>query len=143
MVLFYTYSGVALTHLNRLDRFQARVENMCGFTFPSLTNHRNASILGLTCRLLAGEGHGNLQSFCPKFKFISLRTSHRLHGFDPASHLCLQNPCNFRTLDRFHRSWQAMATSLWDLIPASILLQGDCKGWRTVSKDVQKFVMTL
>ena len=25
-----------------------------------LTNRRNASILGLTCRLLAGEGHGNL-----------------------------------------------------------------------------------
>ena len=98
------YSGAASTHLNRLDSFQARVENMCGFTFLSLTNRHNASILGPTCRLLAGEGHSNLQSFCPKFKFTSLRTSHRLHGFDPASHLCLQSPWNFRTLDRFHRS---------------------------------------
>ena len=98
------YSRAAPTHLNRLDHFQARVENMCGSTFPSLTDRRNASILGLTCRLLAGEGRGNLQSFCPKFKSISLRTSHRLYGFDPASHLRLQNPCNFRTLDRFYRS---------------------------------------
>ena len=70
------YSEAALTHLNRLDQFQARVENMCGFTFQSLTDHRNASILGLTCRLLAGEGRGNLQSFCSKFK-IPLRSSQR------------------------------------------------------------------
>ena len=67
------YSGAALTHLNRLNRSQARVENMCGFTFPHLTNHRNASILGLTCRLLAGEGRSSVQSFCRKFKFTSLR----------------------------------------------------------------------
>ena len=57
------YSGAALTHLNHLDSFQAHVENMCRFTFPPLTNRRNALILGLTCRLLAGEGRGNLQTF--------------------------------------------------------------------------------
>ena len=85
------YSGAALTHLNHLDRFQVHVENMCGFTFPSLMDRRNASILSLTCRLPAGKGCGNLQSFCPKLKSISLRTSHRLHGFDPASHLHLQD----------------------------------------------------
>ena len=100
------YSEAALTHLNRLDSFQARVENMCGFTFPPLTNSRNASILGLTCRFLAGEGQGNLQTFCPKFKSSSSRTSNCLHSYDPASHLRLQNPCNFCTLDRFHQSWQ-------------------------------------
>ena len=111
---------------------------MCGF--PSLTDRRNASILGLTCCLLAGEGRGNLQSFCPKFKSISLKTSHRLHGFDPASHLRLQNPCNFCTLDHFHRSWQATVIGLWDLTPVNILLQGNSKGWRTVLKDVQKLV---
>ena len=61
------YSGAAPTHLNHLDRFQAHVENMCGFTFPSLTDRCKDSILGLTCRLLAGEGRSNLQSFCPKF----------------------------------------------------------------------------
>ena len=62
------YSGAVLSHLNCLDYLQAHVENMCGLTFPSLTACRNASILGLTCRFLAGEGWGSLQSFCPKFK---------------------------------------------------------------------------
>ena len=51
------------------------------------------------------------------FKSTSLRTSHRLYDFDPASHLSLQNPCNFHTLDRFHHSWQATVIGLWDLIP--------------------------
>lgn len=41
------YSRVALYHLNCLHHFQARVENMCGLTFPYLTNHHSASILGL------------------------------------------------------------------------------------------------
>ena len=56
------YSGAALTHahLNRLNSFHAHMENMCKFTFFPLTNYRNASILGLTCCLLAGEGHSNL-----------------------------------------------------------------------------------
>ena len=50
------YSGAALSHLNCLECLQARVENLCGLVFPSLTTCCNASILGLTCRLLAGEG---------------------------------------------------------------------------------------
>ena len=137
------YSGAAMTHLNRLDSFQARIENMCGITFPPLTNCRNASILGLTCRLLAGEGRGNLQIFCPKFRSPSFRTSDRLHNYDPASHLRLQNPCNFRTLDRFRRSWQAAIVTLWDSIPASILIQGKSQGWRTVLKDIQRFIMNI
>ena len=115
------YSGAALSHLNRLERLQARVENMCGLEFPSLTTRRNALILGLTC----------------------IRVSYRLHSSDPASHLRLQNPCNFHTLDRFHRSWQAVVVNLWDSIPADILLRGESDRWRTVLKDIQKFIMYL
>ena len=53
---YVLYSGATLTYLHRLDSLQARAENMCGFTFPLLTNRCNASILGLTCHLLATEG---------------------------------------------------------------------------------------
>ena len=95
------YSGAAQSHLSCLDSFQASVENMCRVSFPPLIVCCNASILGLTCRLLADEGRGNLMTFCPKFKSSSSRTSNRLHTYDPASHLRFQNPCNFRTLDRF------------------------------------------
>ena len=80
------YSGAAQSHLARLDSFQACVENMCRVSFPPSIVRRNVSILGLTCRLLAGEGRGNLLTFCPKFKSSSSRTSNRLHSYDPASH---------------------------------------------------------
>ena len=126
------YSGAALSHLNHLDSFQSRIEHMCEFLFPSLTDRRNASILGFTCGLLDGEGRGNLQSFCPTFKKSPTRLSNRLHSFDPASHLRFMNICNFRTLDHFRRSWRAAVVPLWDLVPADLLLQGDCVGWRTV-----------
>ena len=36
MATYIVYSGAASTYLDRLDRFQARVEKMCGFTFQSL-----------------------------------------------------------------------------------------------------------
>ena len=51
------------------------------------------------------------------------------------------NICNFQTLDRFRRSWQAAVVPLWDLVPADLLLQGDCVGWRTVLKDIQRTIM--
>ena len=126
-----------MTHLNCLDQFQARVESM---SFQSLTDNRNASILGLTCRLLAGRG--NLQTFCPKFK-TPLRSSQRLRGFDPASHLHFQNPCNFHTLDHFRRGWQAAVVDLWDSIPPNILLEGHTNGWRTLLQNIQRYIMTL
>ena len=54
------YSSAALSHVSRFDSLLSRIENMCGFTFPYLTDRHNASILGFTCRLLVGEGRGNL-----------------------------------------------------------------------------------
>ena len=49
---------------------------------------------------------------------------------------------NFRTLDRFRRSWQVAVVTLWDSIPAELLLQGDCVGWRTVLKDIQRTIVS-
>ena len=60
--------------------------------------------------LLAGKGHGNLQTYCPQFYGNhTLRWSHRLYSWDPAENLRFVNPCNFRTLDRFKRSLLATA----------------------------------
>ena len=137
------YSGAALSHINCLNSFQSHIENMCDFSFPSLTDRRNASILGFTCHLLDGEGWVNLQTFCPTFKKSPIRSSNRLHSFDLASHLCFINICNFRTLDRFHCSWQATIVPLWDSVLADLLLQGNCVGWRTVLKDIQRTISIL
>ena len=59
LVLEYGSILYFVTHLNCLDWFQSCVDYMCGFTFTFLTN-QNASILGLTCHLVAGEGYGTL-----------------------------------------------------------------------------------
>ena len=52
----------------------------------------------------------------------TLRQSHRLYSWDPAEHLRFVNPCNFRTLDRFKRSWLATAAGIWNGLPADLIL---------------------
>ena len=97
--------------------------------------------MGLVCCLLAGEGRGNLQTYCPQFCDNQIhRRSHCLHFWDPAEHLCFVNPCNFRTLDRFKRSWLAAAADIWNGLPADVILQGEASGWRTILKEVQRSV---
>jgi len=61
------YYGAANTHLYHLDPPQCCAESNCSTTFPSLFSHRKAAAIGLICRFLDGEGHGNLQFFCPYF----------------------------------------------------------------------------
>ena len=124
------YCGAALSHLQCLDNLQTRTEHTCCSTFQSLLHRLNAAITGFVCRLLAGEGRKNLQTFCPTFHGTDdiCRQSSRLHSWDPADHLCFIDPCNFRTLDRFRRSWQISAVHLWNALPADILLSGDTDG---------------
>ena len=94
------YTGAASSHLERLDHLQTRIQRTCCSTFQSLSHRRNAAIIGLICRLLDGEGRGNLQGYCPRFCHVdSCRQSGRHHTWDPAAHLCLIDPCDFKTLD--------------------------------------------
>ena len=50
------YARAASTHLQQLDCLQSRIEQTCSSHFQSLLHRRNASIIGLVCLLLAGEG---------------------------------------------------------------------------------------
>ena len=59
---------------------------------------------------------------------------------DPAEHLCLANTCDFRTLERFKRSWLATAADIRNDLPGDMILQGGALGWCTVLKDIQHFV---
>jgi len=78
------------------------------------------------CCLLAGEGWGNLQNYCPLFHEVNniRRQSASLHACDPAVHLCFVDPTDFKTLDQFRRSWQVVAVHLWNSLPPSLLLTG-------------------
>ena len=137
------YSGAASTHLRRLDDLQSCIERSCSFVFQPLSHRQNAAIMGLVCHLLAGESCGNLQTYCPQFcGYQILRRSHRLYPWDPAEHLRFVNPCNFRTLDRFKRSWLATAADIWNGLPADLILKKEACGWRTILKDVQRCICT-
>ena len=57
------YSGADNAHLCHLDDLQSCIERLCSFIFQPLSHHRNAAIMGLVCRLLAGEGCENLQTY--------------------------------------------------------------------------------
>ena len=126
------YSGAANTYLCRLDNLQSRIERSCSFVFKPLSHHQNAAIMGLV-----------LQTYCPQFcGNQALRRSHRLYSSNPAEHLRFVNACNFRTLDRFKRSWLATVADIWNELPADLILQGEASGWCTILKDVQHCVCT-
>ena len=94
---------------------------------------------GLVCCVLAREGHGNLQTYCPQFcGNQTLCRSPYLYSWDPAEHSCFINPCNFRTLDRFKCRYLITytAANIWNGLPADIVLQGGTSGWHTILKVV-------
>ena len=130
------YSGATATHLRHLNNLQSRIEQTCSSVFQPLLSCWNAAIVGLVCRLLAGEGRGNLQTYCPQFCDINQlpHRSHRLHFWDPAEHLRFVNPCNFK---KFRRSWLVSAVTIWNDLPADVILQGETLGWRAILKDTQ------
>ena len=98
---------------------------------------------GIGLPSVSWRGRGNLQSYCPQFcGNQTLCRSHRLYSWDPAEHLHFVNLCNFRTLDRFKRSWLATAAYIWNGLPADLILQGEACGWRTILKDVQHCICT-
>ena len=133
------YTGAASGHLQRLDLLQNRIQQTCCSTFQSLSHRRDAAIIGSTCRLLNGEGRGNLPDYCPRFCHVdSRRQSNRLHTWDSAAHLRFIDPCNFKTLDRFRRSWQVAAVQLWNSLPPDLLLTGATCGWRGILKQAQR-----
>ena len=100
--------------------------------------------MGLVCSLLAGEGRENLQTYYPQFCDVNQLPcrSHGLHSWDPAEDLRFVNPCNFRTLDRFRRSWLTSAVTIWNDLPADVILQGETLGWRTILRGLQRYVFS-
>ena len=134
----------ANTHLHQLDDLQSWIELTCSFNFQPLSHRRIAAIMRLNCCLLTGEGHGNLQTYCPRFHDAQICC--RSLVFTPGIQLIiyvLLIPVYFKTLDRFKCSWLATATDIWNGLPADMLLQGETYyGWYTILRDIQHFLCT-
>ena len=56
---------------------------------------------------------------------------------DSSQAIRLQNPITFRSLDCYRRNWHDVISSIWNALPADLLLQGHAMGWRSVLKDLQ------
>ena len=128
------YFSTARGYLECLDALKCWAASVCHSTFPSLESRRHAAAIGLMCQLLDGEGCGDLQSFLLHFVTSAPRRSSRLNNLsDPARALRLQNPITFRTLDCYRRSWHGIISSIWDTLPANLLLQGHATDWQSVT----------
>ena len=133
------YFGAARGYLKCLDALQCRAASVCHSPFPSLESHWHATAIGFLCQLLDGEDRGDLQSFFPHFFTSIPRRSSCLHHLsDPTQALRLQNSVTFRSLDCYRRSWHGVISSLWNALPAELLLQGHAMGWCSVLKDLQR-----
>ena len=78
-------------------------------------------------------------SYCPLFRDVdnTRRQSTCLHAWDHAAHLRFIDPTDFKTLDRFRRSWQVVAVHLWNNLPPDLLLTGATCGWHAILKQAQ------
>jgi len=70
--------GAAVSYLSKLDAVQKKAEKLSDCTFPSLHSHREASAVGLFCKVLDFRGRGPLQQFCPAFATTPLTHSYSL-----------------------------------------------------------------
>ena len=71
------FMGASATHLRKLDSVQKLAEKLCGTTFSSLSSRRNASSIGLLCKLQDLLCRDPLQSFCPDLTSIKYPYSFR------------------------------------------------------------------
>ena len=94
----HLYFGTARGYLKHLDALQCWAASVCQSTFPSLESRRHATAIGLLCRLLDGEGRGDLQSLLPPFiTSVPRRSSHLNNLLDPALAFRLQNTNTFKS----------------------------------------------
>ena len=99
-----------LNHLYYLDDLQSKIEWSCSFVFQSLSHHQNTAIMGLVCCLLAGDGHGNLQTYCPQF--CGNQTFRKSHCLFPGTQLNIY----VLLIPVISEHWTDLSTDGWPLL---------------------------
>ena len=120
--------GASVTHLHKLDSIQKMAERVCGTTFMSLASRRNASSIGLLCKLLDLWCRRPLQNFCPVLTSVTHAYSFR-HVMDDS--LLLQQLTKFISLDLFINSFLGIyiIPSIWATIPLILRERDITEGW--------------
>ena len=112
------YWGAADTHLGKLDKIQNRAKSMIQGNLknniPSLEARRKAAAVGLTCKLLDGQGRGKLQDLKPLPQTKIPRRSKRLgsssHSFQ------IEGVTKPKSLEVFKRSYRGRIPEVWNNI---------------------------
>ena len=105
--------GVSSSQLSKLDCVQHFAEILCLLQFTPLHSHRNATAIGLICKLLDGNYREQLQKFCLVYlsSTLQLQRSQRLNTPQP---FLLASSITATSLDLFHGSFIGCASELWN-----------------------------
>jgi hypothetical protein len=132
------FIAAAPTHLARLDRVQRAAEKMCGCTFSSLADRREAAVFSLLCKLLDKECVSPLQKFCPSFesKVENPDAKTRLQKDDAKDtriklHAKQNQHRNFSLLN-YKWSWQGQAADIFNKIPEDLKAIGRTTSWSKI-----------
>jgi len=132
------FMGASVTHLHKLDSIQKLAEKLCGTTFSSLASRRNASSIGLLCKLLELQCRDPLQSFCPALTSVHYAYSFRHIGDD---NFLLQRLVKYNSLDLFINSFLGKIPSIWAGIPLTLRERAVDEGWSNLRRLLQRYIV--
>ena len=128
------YIVAAPTHLAKLDRVQRAAEKLCGCSFQTLTDRREAAVFSLVCKLLDGECVEPSQKFAPEFKAdyeveVKTRLQHKTESNKSEELKPKQNQHRNFSLNNYKWGWQGQAASIFNRIPADVKARGTKGSW--------------
>ena len=151
------YWGAAEGYLEKLDRVQSSAVSMLAdssaFFIPSLESRRQAAAVGLTCKLLDGQGRGALSEVQPVFApptTKSTRSSDRIaaqraagpqhpHQLKAAA---IRHTGNRPSLVTYKRSYRARIPEIWNSLDHEALQQQRIEGFIPLRKQLQRHIVS-
>ena len=123
------YWGAAESNLKKLDSIQDSTKSMLrnkNHFLPELEDRRKAAALGLTCKLMDGNGRGQLQKLKPKMlseDTLQVRRSKRLNSKCHQHQFADQTTA--KSLNIFQRSYRGRISKVWNNLEDDFLNEND------------------
>ena len=130
------YMIAAPSTLKKLDRVQAAAEKLGEFKVESLESRREASLIGLTFKLLDGKGRGQLNDYTPEIVELNpiKKCRHTTTG------LQVVDKTTSKSLLSFERSIVGKTSKVWAKLPQDILKSRKENNWQSITKECQRFL---
>ena len=139
------YWGAAETHLGKLDAVHNSAISVLKKPsgIPSLESRRRAAALGLTCKLLDGEGRGEMQSLKPQFCSNNRQTLRRSKRINQKSHkFQIESVTKAKSLNTFKRTFRGRIPDIWNNLGNNFLYEDKISKFQDKRKSLQKSVMS-